>query len=179
MDRKELLDGRIVIVVFSSDQRSGGHYYSGSGPDTTAVALAAALTRAAREILHRCRWYIPLTRAWYPMLASYGRSPTEMLELASLGAAILQPRAVELAAAWGVTIHVRSSFGDALGTLVKGGDLMEKQRVVSGVTRDLNVVKVVLVDVPDRPGVAHKIFSTLANESINVDMIGRQQNRGL
>jgi aspartate kinase len=101
-----------------------------------------------------------------------------MLELASLGAVVLQPRAVELAAAWGVTIHVRSSFSDVSGTLVKGDDLMEKQRVVSGVTRDMNVVKVVLVDVPDRPGVAHEIFSVLAAEGINVDMIVQTTKQG-
>ena len=61
---------------------------------------------------------------------------------------------------------------------VKGDDLMEKQRVISGVTRDMNVVKVMLVDVPDRPGVAHEIFSTLAAEGINVDMIVQTTKQG-
>ncbi len=179
--RKELLDGRIVIVAgFQGINDLGDITTLGrGGSDTTAVALAAALDAAACEI------YTDVDGVYTadPRLVPNARklreiSHGEMLELASLGAAILQPRAVELAAAWGVTIHVRSSFGDALGTLVKGGDLMEKQRVVSGVTRDLNVVKVVLVDVPDRPGVAHKIFSTLANESINVDMIVQTTKQG-
>ncbi|NMB24130.1 MAG: aspartate kinase [Firmicutes bacterium] len=179
--RKELSDGRIVIVAgFQGINDMGDITTLGrGGSDTTAVALAAALDAKACEI------YTDVDGVYTadPRLVSSARkldeiSHGEMLELASLGAAILQPRAVELAAAWGVTIHVRSSFSDSLGTMVIGGDLMEKQRVVSGVTRDLNVVKVMLVDVPDRPGVAHSIFSTLAQKGINVDMIVQTTKQG-
>lgn len=179
--RKELSDGRIVIVAgFQGINDMGDITTLGrGGSDTTAVALAAALDAVACEI------YTDVDGVYTadPRLVPTARkldaiSHGEMLELASLGAAILQPRAVELAAAWGVTIHVRSSFSDTLGTLVKGDDQMEKKRVVSGVTRDMNVVKVMLVDVPDRPGVAHEIFSTLAAEGINVDMIVQTTKQG-
>jgi aspartate kinase len=172
--RKELDEGKIVIVAgFQGINDMGDITTLGrGGSDTTAVALAAALEADVCEI------YTDVDGVYTadPRLVPGARkldeiSHGEMLELASLGAVILQPRAVALAAAWGVNIHVRSSFSDAAGTLVKGDDQMEKQRVVSGVTRDMNVVKVVLVDVPDRPGVAHEIFSTLAAEGINVDMI--------
>src|SRR5690606_23177069 len=98
---------------------------------------------------------------------SYG----EMLEMASLGAVVLQPRAVEFAAHHRVPLCVRSSFGDGPGTWVREEKEMEKDMVVVGVAHDRNVAKIVLVDVPDRPGVAHRIFSALAAEGINVDMI--------
>lgn len=179
--RKELSDGKIVIVAgFQGINEMGDITTLGrGGSDTTAVALAAALDATACEIYTDVDGVYTADPRLVPSARKLDEiSHGEMLELASLGAAILQPRAVELAAAWGVTIHVRSSFSDALGTMVKGDDLMEKQRVVSGVTRDLNVVKVMLVDVPDRPGVAHSIFSTLAKEGINVDMIVQTTKQG-
>ena len=178
---KELSDGRIVIIAgFQGINDMGDITTLGrGGSDTTAVALAAALNATACEIYTDVRGVYTADPRLVPTARKLEEiSHGEMLELASLGAAILQPRAVELAAAWGVTIHVRSSFSDALGTLVKGDDLMEKKRVVSGVTRDMNVVKVMLVDVPDRPGVAHEIFSTLAADGINVDMIVQTTKQG-
>ena len=128
---KELSEGRIVIVAgFQGINDLGDITTLGrGGSDTTAVALAAALNATACEI------YTDVEGVYTadPRLVHTARkleeiSHGEMLELASLGAAILQPRAVELAAAWGVTIHVRSSFSDNLGTLVKGDDLMEKKK---------------------------------------------------
>lgn len=95
----------------------------------------------------------------------------EMLELASLGAGVLQPRAVEFAMQYKVKVQVRSSFSLETGTLVMEAGKMESNRVVSGVAYDLNVAKVALFDVPDRPGVARAIFKALADANINVDMI--------
>ena len=179
--RKELDDGKIVIVAgFQGINDLGDITTLGrGGSDTTAVALAAALQADVCEIYTDVDGVYTADPRLVPTARKLDEiSHGEMLELASLGAVVLQPRAVELAAAWGVTIHVRSSFSDVSGTLVKGDDLMEKQRVVSGVTRDMNVVKVVLVDVPDRPGVAHEIFSVLAAEGINVDMIVQTTKQG-
>ena len=94
-----------------------------------------------------------------------------MLELASLGAGILQPRAVEFAMHYNVAVQVRSSFNLEPGTLIVEVGKMESGRVVSGVAHDLNVAKVALFDVPDQPGVARAIFKALAEVNINVDMI--------
>lgn len=143
------------------------------GSDTTAVALAAALKAERCEIFTDVEGVytadpriVPGARK-LPSI-SYG----EMLEMASSGAVVLQPRAVEVAAQYGVVLEVRSSFSEERGTLVReAGSLLEKDMYVSGVTHDLNVAKVVLIDVPDRPGVAHRVFSALAKERINVDII--------
>lgn len=95
----------------------------------------------------------------------------EMLEMASLGAVVLQPRSVEYAATHGVRIHVRNSSNENPGTIVQEERCMEKDMVVVGVAHDTNVAKIAMLDVPDRPGVAYKIFSRLADEGVNVDMI--------
>ena len=145
--RKELDEGKIVIVAgFQGINDMGDITTLGrGGSDTTAVALAAALEADVCEIYTDVDGVYTADPRLVPGARTLDEiSHGEMLELASLGAVILQPRAVELAAAWGVNIHVRSSFSDAAGTLVKGDDQMEKQRVVSGVTRDMNVVKVVV-----------------------------------
>src|SRR5690606_4702632 len=95
----------------------------------------------------------------------------EMLELASLGAGVLQPRAVEFAMLYKVDVEVLCSFNENPGTLVTEVNTMEKQRVVTGVADDTNCAKIGLFDVPDRPGVAMKLFKALAREAINVDMV--------
>ncbi|MDI6871285.1 MAG: aspartate kinase [Bacillota bacterium] len=171
----ELAEGRIVIVagfqgVTEDDEITT---LGRGGSDTTAVALAAALQAERCEIFTDVDGVytadprlVPAARR-LPAI-SYG----EMLEMASSGAVVLQPRAVELAAQYGVVLEVRSSFNEHRGTLVReAGEMLEKEMYVSGVTHDTNVAKVVLIDVPDRPGVAHRIFSALARERINVDMI--------
>ena len=97
---------------------------------------------------------------------SYG----EMLEMASLGALVLQPRAVEYAAMHQVVIHVRNSGNGNKGTYVQGERKMEKDMLVIGVAHDTNVAKVAIIGVPDRPGVSYRIF-THGSRRINVDMI--------
>ncbi|BAS27614.1 aspartate kinase [Limnochorda pilosa] len=171
---RELEQGRIVIVAGFQGITPGDDITTlgRGGSDTTAVALAAAVQA------DRCEIYTDVDGVYTadPRLVpdasrlewiSYG----EMLEMASLGAVVLQPRAVEYAAQYGVVLRVRSSFGDGPGTEVRGVSTMENARVVVGVTHDRNVAKLVVVDVPDRPGVAHRLFAALAAEEINVDMI--------
>ena len=184
---RELAAGKIVIVAgFQGITVEGEDYeittLGRGGSDTTAVALAAALKADMCEIYTDVTGVFTADPRIVPQarkipVISYG----EMLEMASLGAVVLQPRSVEFGAVYNVPIHVRSSFSDEPGTIVKELTLMngngngtetgEKEVLVTGVTHDTNVAKVVLVSVPDRPGVAARIFGALAAERINVDMI--------
>lgn len=95
----------------------------------------------------------------------------DMLELSSAGAGVLQSRAVEFARKYKVVIHSRSAFSDAPGTLIKEADPSMEQAVISGIAHDTSEVKVTIRDVPDRSGVAAKLFAALAGNSVNVDMI--------
>jgi aspartate kinase len=95
----------------------------------------------------------------------------EMLEMAATGARVLQLRSVEFARNHGVVLHVRSSFNDNHGTIVKEADSDMEQAIISGVTHDTSEAKVTIRDVPDRPGVAAEVFGTLAEHNVNVDMI--------
>lgn len=142
------------------------------GSDTTAVALAASLKADFCEINTDVQGvYTSDPRIVEDAVKLNEISYDEMLELASLGAGILHPRSVELAKLYNVPLSVRSSFSSQEGTRVVNTNLLEKEIVVTGVTRDLNVSKIGLFDVPDRPGLASKIFTSLADESVNVDMI--------
>ena len=142
------------------------------GSDTTAVALAASLKADV------CETYTDVEGVYSadPRVVSDARKLTEisydeMLEMASLGAVVLQPRAVEYGKNHGVPIHVRSTFTDNPGTIVKEVGLLEKELVVSGVTCDKNVAKVAIMEVPDIPGVASQVFEALAQDNVSVDMI--------
>lgn len=177
---KELDSGRIVIVAGFQGINAGFDITTlgRGGSDTTAVALAAALKAEICEIYTDVDGVytadprvVPTARKLADI--SYG----EMLEMASLGALVLQPRAVEFAAHHNVTLHVRTSFGYQEGTIVREERQLEKDMIVVGAAHDLNVAKVVLRSVPDKPGVAYRIFSTLANEGINVDMIVQTTSR--
>jgi aspartate kinase len=97
-------------------------------------------------------------------------TPDEMLELASAGARVLQSRSVEFAKKYGVVIHVRSSFNENPGTLIKEVEEMEEV-VVRGIAHDLGEAKITVRHVPDRPGVAARLFGPLADKNVNVDMI--------
>lgn len=91
--------------------------------------------------------------------------------MAATGARVLQLRSVEFARNHGVVVHVRSSFGDKPGTIVRGADESMEQAIISGVTHDTSEAKVTVRDVPDRPGVAAEVFGRLADARVNVDMI--------
>ena len=142
------------------------------GSDTTAVALAAALKA------DRCDIYTDVDGVYTtdPRIVAKARKLDkitfeEMLEMASVGAKVLQSRAVELAMKYGVRLQVLSSFDDVPGTLVVGEDEIVEHELVSGVTYSRDEAKITLVRVADRPGVAAGIFGPLAEASINVDMI--------
>ncbi len=142
------------------------------GSDTTAVALAAALDA------ERCDIFTDVDGVYTsdPRIVTKAHkldkiTYEEMLEMASLGAKVLQTRSVELAMNEGVRIQVRSSFGDTPGTLVVDEDEIVEKQVVSGIAYSRDEAKITLVKVEDKPGVAAGIFGPLAEASINVDMI--------
>ena len=141
------------------------------GSDTTAVALAAALGAEVCEIYTDVAGVYTADPRVVPAARQLGRvSYEEMLDLAATGGRVLSLRSVEFARNYHVPVHVRSSFTWAAGTWVGEEDPME-QAIISGVTHDVSEAKVTIARVPDRPGVAAKLFRTLADESVNVDMI--------
>jgi len=142
------------------------------GSDTSAVALAAALKA------DRCDIYTDVDGVYTtdPRIVASARkldkiTYEEMLEMASLGAKVLQTRSVELAMNYRVRVQVRSSFEDVPGTLVVDEDEIVEQAIVSGIAYNRDEAKITLSRVPDRPGVAAAIFGPLADANINVDMI--------
>jgi aspartate kinase len=166
--------GTIVIVAgFQGvDEDNNITTLGRGGSDTTAVAVAAALNADVCEI------YTDVDGVYTtdPNICSNARklekiSYDEMLEMASLGAKVLQIRSVELAKKYNVSIHVRSSFSDNTGTIVTKEDEEMEKVMVSGVTYNQNEAKITILRVPDKPGVASKIFTPITEANINVDMI--------
>lgn len=179
--QEELNQNKIVLVAGFQGLNSHNDITTlgRGGSDTTAVAIAAVLKADVCEIYTDVDGVYTADPRIVPnarKLRTIGHD--EMLELTSLGALVLQPRSVEVAKQYGVTIHVRSSFNHNGGTLVQEGANMEKGKVVSGVAHDLNVAKISLLDAPDVPGVASKLFKRLADANINVDMIIQSAMRG-
>ncbi len=149
------------------------------GSDTTAVALAARL------MADRCQIYTDVKGIYTadPRIAPDARQlPVigyeEMLELAHQGAQVMQTRAVELGWVNDVVIEVLSSFEDAPGTLIKEDPLVEQRNKVRAIAHDRNVAKITLVEVPDEPGVARRVFEPLAEDGIIVDMIVQNVGHG-
>lgn len=142
------------------------------GSDTTAVAIAEALHADICDIFTDVEGVFTTDPRVVPEARLLSEiSHEEMLELASLGAQVLHPRAVEYAMKCNVVLRVRSTFGQGPGTVVKGANQLETSNPVSGVAADLNQAKMAVLGVPDRPGVAARIFTALARSGINVDMI--------
>ncbi len=142
------------------------------GSDTSAVALAAALNA------DRCDIYTDVEGIFTadPRIVAKARkldkiTYEEMLEMASVGAKVLQTRAVEIAMKHGVRLQVLSSFADKPGTLVVDEEEVVEQELVSGIAYSRDEAKITLIKVADRPGVAARIFGPLAEASVNVDMI--------
>ena len=172
---KEALSAGVIPVVAgfqginaSSDVTTLGR----GGSDLTAVALAAALKA------DRCIIYTDVDGVYTadPNIVPAARrlekiSYEEMLEMASLGAKVLQSRSVEFAAKYSVPVEVNSSFKEGKGTLVTREDADMEGVMVSGVTGDRNQAKITIVGVPDRPGIAARVFGAVANANIVVDMI--------
>ncbi len=171
---KDLKEGIIPVVAgFQGVDEEGNITTLGrGGSDTTAVALAVALRADMCEI------YTDVDGVYTtdPNICEKARklkriSYEEMLEMASLGAKVLQFRSVEFAAKYKIPIHVRSSFTEDEGTIVcEEASDMEKA-LVSGITYDRNQSRIELVKVPDKPGVAARLFEALSDASIIVDMI--------
>jgi len=149
------------------------------GSDTTAVALAAALKA------DRCDIFTDVDGVFTtdPRIVAKARkldkiTYEEMLEMASLGAKVLQIRSVEMAMKHRVRLQVLSSFNDVPGTLVVDEDEIVEQELVSGIAYSRDEAKITLTQVPDRPGVAAAIFGPLADANINVDMIVQNVSQG-
>ncbi len=167
-------DGKIVVVPgFQGVDAQGNTTTLGrGGSDTTAVALAAALEADLCEIYTDVEGVFTTD----PSICSDARkmekiSYDEMLEMASLGAKVLQTRSVQFARRFNVPLMVRSSFTETIGTLVCKEDEDMERAAVSGVTYNKKEAKISVVRVPDRPGVAVKLFKPLSEAGINVDMI--------
>ncbi len=142
------------------------------GSDTSAVALAAALGAERCDIYTDVEGVFTTDPRIVPRARKLARiTYEEMLELASVGAKVLQTRSVELAMKEKVRLQVLSSFTDAPGTLLVDEDEIVEQELIAGVAYDRNEAKLTLVAVPDRPGVVAGIFGPLADAGINVDMI--------
>jgi len=172
---RRLLDKRNIVVVagFQGCDPEGNITTLGrGGSDTSAVAIAAALAADACEI------YTDVTGVFTadPNIVSKSRkidriSYDEMLEMASIGAKVLQIRSVEFAMKYNVPVHVRSSFSDEEGTMVVSEENGMERVVVSAVTMSKNDARITLRKVPDMPGIAAKIFTPIAEAGISVDMI--------
>ncbi|HEX2737212.1 MAG TPA: aspartate kinase [Acidimicrobiia bacterium] len=142
------------------------------GSDTTAVALAAELGAEACEIYTDVAGVFTADPRIVPEARRLPRlTYEEMLDLAATGGKVLALRAVEFARNHGVPVHVRSSFTWEPGTWVGEDDPSMEHAIISGVSHDSSEAKVTIEQVPDRPGIAAKVFRTLADESVNVDMI--------
>ncbi len=171
---KELEKDKIVIVAGFQGMTEDHEITTlgRGGSDTTAVALAATLKAKVCEI------YTDVTGVFTadPQIVHNARklkaiTYDEMLELASLGAKVLHSRSVEFAKKFGVVLHVRSSFFDEPGTIVKKEVKEMEQVLVSGVTYNKNEAKISVLGVPDRPGLAAELFKKLADANIVIDMI--------
>jgi aspartate kinase len=173
--------GRVVIVAGFQGQTLEGQITTlgRGGSDLTAIALAAALKADL------CQIYTDVDGVYTadPRIVPGARkldeiSYDEMLELASLGAKVMQSRSVEFAKKFGVIFEVRSSLNDNPGTIVKEETKNMEDIVIRGVSLDKNQAKVTLVRVPDKPGVAARIFKALGDATINVDMIVQNISHG-
>ena len=171
----ETLDrGEIAVVAgFQGVDEAGNITTLGrGGSDTSAVAVAAAIGADECEIYTDVDGVYTTDPNICPSARKIDRiSYEEMLELASLGAKVLQIRSVEVAMKYSVPVHVRSSFNDVPGTLVTKEDAVLEGVVVSGVAYDKAEARVHVVGVDDRPGVAAELFEKIAEKNISVDMI--------
>ena len=170
----ELGAGRVVIITgFQGITDTQEITTLGrGGSDVTGAAVAAALAAIVCEIctdvdgvLSGDPRLVSSTRMWSEI------SYEEAIELASSGAKVLHPRAAEICMSYDIPIHVRSSFTDAPGTWIRSGETVMEQAEVVGVTSDIKVTKITLLNVPDRPGIAAQVFEELAAKGISIRLI--------
>ncbi|MBN1521538.1 MAG: aspartate kinase [Candidatus Aureabacteria bacterium] len=171
---EQVRKGRVVIVTGfqGRDEKDNITTLGRGGSDTSAVAIAAALKA------DQCEIYTDVDGVFTadPRVVKGARkldkiSFDEMLELASLGAKVMQSRSIEFAKKFGVTIHVRSSFHDGVGTIIAEEANEMEAPVVRGVTSNIDEAKVTILGVPDRPGIAAEVFKKISEANINIDMI--------
>ena len=172
--KERLKEGKVVVfagfqgITIDNEITTLGR----GGSDTTAVALGVALNADEVEI------YTDVDGVYTadPRIVKNSKklneiSYQEMLEMAASGAKVLHPRSVEIAAKYGIHIHLRSSFDNSKGTIVKGEEeIMEKAKIV-GVSSSKNEGKITILGMPDKPGIAAKVCATLAKAKINTDII--------
>ncbi len=179
--RSALSSGRIPVVAgFQGVTETGAITTLGrGGSDTTAVAVAAAVGADLCEI------YTDVDGVYTtdPNVCSDARkldriTYEEMMEMASLGAKVLEIRSVEIAMLYSVPLHVRSSFSDSEGTYVVREDETMEKILVSGVTYSRNEARITITKVPDRPGIAAAIFKPISDANISVDMIIQNVREG-
>lgn len=179
---RELLDRQTIVVVAGFqgyDIRGNITTLGRGGSDTSAVAIAAALKADVCEI------YTDVDGIYTadPNVCEKARKLAtitydEMLNMASLGAKVLQIRSVGFAKKYNIPVHVRSSFNEEEGTMVVSEDSGMEQLLVSGVTHDSNQARVTITKVPDQPGIAAKIFTPISEAGILVDMIIQNTRQG-
>ncbi len=175
---QKLIDGDHVVIVagFQGMNSLGDVMTLGrGGSDTTAVAISAALGA------DRCEIYTDVDGIYTadPRIVPEARripiiSPSEMAEMAWRGAKVMHPRAVELGALYGVEIHVKGSFSEGPGTVITGGDDLERletRETVAGIVHDLDVARVTLNGIRTGPGTLSRVFAPLAERGISVDVI--------
>jgi aspartate kinase len=169
-----LAEGKVVVVAGFQGVTADFEVTTlgRGGSDTTAVALAAALNAESCEIYTDVDGIFTAD----PRLVKSARKLShiqydEMLELAAVGARVMHPRAVEIGELYGVSIHVRSSFHEGVGTMIVAHVPMEDRQRVRGIAEESNVAKITVVGVPDRPGIAAAIFEPLGAAGISVDVI--------
>jgi len=179
--KKLLADGNVVVVAgFQGVTDDGDLTTLGrGGSDTTAVALACALGADSCEIFTDVEGVFTTD----PNICSSARkidriTYDEMLELASLGAKVLDIRSVGIAKKYGLPVHVRSTFTDSDGTWVVKEDEVMESRMVSGVTYSKNEARITVARVPDTPGIAARIFTPISEAGIVVDMIIQNARAG-
>ena len=173
--KEELDKGNIVVVAgFQGADEFGDPVTLGrGGSDTSAVALAGALKADSCEIFTDVEGVFSAD----PRIVKDARKMKEityyeMLEMARLGAGVMQPRSVEMGKYFNIPIHVRSTFTTKPGTMIREAYTMEeKDFIIRGVAHDDKVAKIAVLGIPNTPGIAHSIFSALAEANVDVDMI--------
>ena len=179
--RHQLDRGRIVAVAgFQGlDERGDITTLGRGGSDTTAVALAGALGADICEIFTDVKGVYTTDPNICPQARKLDRiSYEEMLEMASLGAKVMETRSVEFAAKYGVPIHVRHSQSDETGTIIQEEDEEMEGKIVSGVAHSMNEARITITKVPDVPGMAARILTPLSDNGIVVDMIIQNTSAG-
>jgi aspartate kinase len=178
---EELRKDRVVVVAGFQGVTGEGEITTlgRGGSDTTAVALAASLHADCCEIYTDVDGVFTADPRLVPEAHKLEEvSYMEMLEMAATGARVLQSRSVEYARNYDVPLHVRSSFHGGEGTWVRSEDDIMEKAIVSAVTHDFDEAKVTVMGVPDKPGIAARLFGELADANVNVDMIIQNVSEG-